>query len=264
MKYEEVDGICAFSFNLFGGKPVKARVLTRNGGISLTPWNSLNLGGTVGDEPQHVAENKNRVMQAYRLDLEGVFDVWQVHSADWVYATNHRRVNEPHQRADIIITDKPGLTLMMRFADCVPLFVYDPINHASGMAHAGWQGTLKNVAGMLVKAMKEKFASQPESLLAGIGPAICMEHYPVGVETFAQFKELPGCAEESAVSTSNGSHHLDLKKINELQFRLAGVNTVENSSMCTACQEELWFSHRRDKGRTGRFGAFIQLDTVMK
>lgn len=261
MKYEEVDGICAFSFNLLKGKPVQARVLTRNGGVSLPPWNSLNLGRTVGDEPHHVAENKNRVMQAFRLDPELVFEVWQVHSADWVYATNHKPTNEPHQRADIIITDKAGLTLVMRFADCVPLFIYDPINQACGIAHAGWQGTLKNVAGMLVQAMQKQFSSHPGSLLAGIGPAICMEHYQVGVEVYNQFVGLPVVSEDSVIRLADGSYHLDLKKINGHQLRLAGLDKVEITDMCTVSQEELWFSHRRDKGRTGRFGAFIKLDT---
>ena len=96
--------------------------------------------------------------------------------------TNHVPVDQPHVKADIIISDKPGLALFMRFADCVPIFIYDPSNNAIGIAHAGWQGTSKNVAGTLVKAMQSQFNSKPGELLAAIGPAICREHYQVGQE----------------------------------------------------------------------------------
>ena len=161
---------------------MQVEVITRHGGISPRPWNSLNLGGTVGDAVENVLLNKNHVIQSFNLDPNRIFDVWQVHSADWIYSTQGRSLNETHKRADIIISDEPGLALMMRFADCVPLFVFDPIQKAVGIAHAGWVGTAKNVACTLVQAMNEQFGSKPCDLLAGIGPAICLEHYPVGKE----------------------------------------------------------------------------------
>jgi YfiH family protein len=253
------DGILSFTFDLFSDHPIQAQVITRNGGVSPSPWSSLNLGGTVGDDQEHVFENKRRVIKAFNLAPDKIFDVWQVHSADWVYSKKSRPVDQPHVKADIIISDEPGLALFMRFADCVPIFIYDPFRHAIGIAHAGWQGTAKNVARNLVHAMQTRFNSKPSELLAAIGPAICMKHYPVGHEVGEAIQESIGNQIEGASSMEDGNLNIDLKKCNEIQLLSAGVHQVENSEICTVCDNENWFSHRAENGKTGRFGAFIKL-----
>lgn len=253
------DGVVSYSFEIFSGLPVEAVAITRKGGTSLHPWKSMNLGGTVGDDPGNVKANKQLVIKAFNLNPNRIFDVWQVHSADWVYTRESRLESEPHIKADIIITDELDLTLMMRFADCGPLFVYDPDRRAIGIGHAGWQGTAKNVAGVLVKAMQQTFESEPGNLLAAIGPAICMKHYPVGREVIDAVKQSLGQEINEVSDHMDGIYYLDLKKSNEFQFRKAGVNRVENSQLCTVCDNENWFSHRKENGKTGRFGAFIRL-----
>jgi YfiH family protein len=162
-------------------------------------------------------------------------------------------------KADIIISDEPGLALFMRFADCVPIFIFDPTKKAIGIAHAGWQGTSKNVAGSLVNAMQTRFNSIPGELLAAIGPAICLKHYPVGHEVKDAIQEDIGDQFQGASSLMDGNIHIDLKKCNEIQLLRAGVRQVENSETCTVCENENWFSHRGENGATGRFGAFIKL-----
>ncbi len=254
------DGIISYTFESFNSQLVQAEVISRNGGISPQPWHTLNLGGTVGDDPKNVQTNKSRIIQAFNLNAGRIYDVWQVHSADWIYATQGRLQSEPHRKADIIITDKPELTLMMRFADCVPLFIYDPVRKAIGIAHAGWVGTAKNVAGTLVQAMSTQFGSKPGEMRAGIGPAICLEHYPVGKEVIDGIEKTIGGDIQQVVKDNNGKKHIDLKKCNALQFRNAGLTQIENSDMCTACDFENWFSHRGGNGKTGRFGAFIKLE----
>jgi polyphenol oxidase len=253
------DGILSFSFDLFSKHPIQAEVITRKGGVSSVPWSSLNLGGTVGDDPDHVLENKRKVINTFNLAADKIFDVWQVHSADWVYTNKSRPVEQPHVKADIIISDEPGLALFMRFADCVPIFIYDPSNKAIGIAHAGWQGTSKNVAGTMVKAMQTRFNSIPSELLAAIGPAICMEHYQVGQEVIEAIQSDIGNQIECVSSIVAGNNYIDLKKCNEIQLLRAGVHQVENSHTCTVCENENWFSHRAENGKTGRFGAFIKL-----
>jgi YfiH family protein len=253
------DGIQSFSFDLFSSHPIQAEVITRKGGVSPVPWSSLNLGGTVGDDPENVLENKRRVIKAFNLSPEKIFDVWQVHSADWVYSNQTRPIEQPHVKADIIISDEPGLTLFMRFADCVPIFIYDPFKNAIGIAHAGWQGTSKNVVGNLVGAMQTRFNSIPGELLAAIGPAICMKHYPVGHEVKDAIQVDIGNQIQDVSSVVDGNIHIDLKKCNEIQLIMAGVNQVENSETCTVCENENWFSHRGENGKTGRFGAFIKM-----
>ncbi len=253
------DGILSFSFDLFSSHPIQAEVITRKGGVSSVPWSSLNLGGTVGDDPDHVLENKRRVIKALNLSPNKIFDVWQVHSSDWVYSNQPRSVDQPHVKADIIISDEPGLALFMRFADCVPIFIFDPTKKTIGIAHAGWQGTSKNVAGLLVNAMQTRFNSIPGELLAAIGPAICLKHYPVGHEVKDAIQLDIGDQIQDASSFVDGNIHIDLKKCNEIQLFRAGVRQVENSETCTVCENENWFSHRGENGATGRFGAFIKL-----
>jgi polyphenol oxidase len=253
------NGILSYSFELFANHPIQAEVITRKGGVSPIPWSSLNLGGTVGDDPDHVLENKRKVINTFNLAADKIFDVWQVHSADWVYTDKSRPVEQPHMKADIIISDEPGLALFMRFADCVPIFIYDPSNEAIGIAHAGWQGTAKNVAGTLVKAMQSQFNSNPGILLAAIGPAICREHYQVGQEVIEAIHSDIGNQIQSVSSIVDGNFYIDLKKCNEIQLFTAGVHQVENSEICTVCENENWFSHRAENGKTGRFGAFIKL-----
>ena len=253
------DGVVSHSFDIFSRFPVEAVTITRKGGTSPAPWKSMNLGGTVGDDPGNVKANKQLIFEAFNLNPDRIFDVWQVHSADWVYTRKARLESEPHKKADIIITNELDLTLMMRFADCVPLFVYDPDKQAIGIAHAGWQGTVKNVAGVLVKAMQQTFGSEPVNLLAAIGPAICMKHYPVGSEVIEAVTQSLGQEIYEVSDHFEGNYKLDLKKSNEIQFHNAGINRVENSGLCTVCDNEDWFSHRKENGKTGRFGAFIRL-----
>jgi len=259
MKQENNGELTSFLFENLENYPVYSRVISRKGGFSTIPFATLNLGGTVGDDPGHLARNKDRVWSSYGLDAGKVFDAWQVHGNDVIYAKVGRNIDDPHQKADILITDVIGLTLLMRFADCVPLVIYDPLHHAMGIAHAGWQGTVLNVAGSLIHAMSSTFGSKPETLIAGIGPAICLEHYQVGKEVFEKFCDLPGVDSANTYDNSRNQYFIDLKKINSSQLIQAGVVQIENSNICTACDADHWFSHRRDKGRTGRFGAFIQL-----
>ncbi len=252
-------GITSYSFQIFENYNIQAEVISRKGGVSQEPWESLNLGSTVGDSSINVSENLLRVCKAFDLDKRKVFDVWQVHSANVVYADRGRSNTQPHKKADIIISDKPDLTLLMRFADCVPLFIYDPRLNAVGIGHAGWQGTVTNVARAMVKAMVDRFSSKPEELIAAIGPAICQNHYPVGMDVINPVKAIMGKETHTIVNSKNGKMYLDLKKCNEIQFFQAGLRHIENSGICTVCDSENWFSYRNGQGRTGRFGAFIRL-----
>jgi YfiH family protein len=259
MKKENNGDLTSFLFENLEQYSVFSRVISRKGGFSAIPFDSLNLGGTVGDDPKHLASNKDIVWRTYGIDPGKVFDAWQVHGTSVIYTKEGRTIDQPHQKADILVTDVVGLTLLMRFADCVSTVIYDPKHHAIGIAHAGWQGTVQDVAGTLVKAMSSTFDSEPAALIAGIGPAICIDHYQVGKEVFDQFRDLSVVDSTNSRELTENEFYLDLKKINSAQLKQAGVQNIENSNICTSCDVEHWFSHRRDKGRTGRFGAFIQL-----
>jgi polyphenol oxidase len=232
---------------------------TRHGGVSPVPWASLNLGGTVGDDPDNTVENKRRILKIFNLAMDSVYDAWQVHSADYIRAYEPRPLDAKQLKADILVTNVPGLPLMMRFADCVPLMAYDPVEKAIGIAHAGWIGTTKDVAGCLVRAMTREFGSNPEDLITGIGPSIGQEHYPVGEEVVSAVEKVLGTLTKDVIKRVDSNTHLDLWKTNEILLQKAGVKDIEVARICTVCHNEDWFSHRGEKGKTGRFGAIIQI-----
>ncbi len=259
MSFSQVDGIRYFAFEALSQSGIAHAVFTRRGGVSPIPWESLNLGGTVGDDTERVVENRRRALCAMGSDAQDVYDVWQVHSTDVVHANRPRLVHEPHVRADAIITDRPGLTLLMRFADCVPILLHDPVRKVVGLAHAGWMGTVKEVARAIIESMHKDYGCHPGDILAAIGPSIGPDHYEVGPDVVAQVNHAFGAGAESLLLRVNGAVKFDLWAANRMHLEQAGVKQIEVAGICTACHLEDWFSHRAEKGKTGRFGAAIRL-----
>ncbi len=234
-------------------------VFTRRGGVSPAPWDSLNVGATVGDDRERVQQNRTRSFRALGRRMDSLFDVWQVHSADVVFAEAPRSPEVQHQKADIIFTDKPEVSLYMRFADCVPVLLYDRKKNVVGMAHAGWLGTVRGTCTAAVQAMTEHYGSKVEDIQAAIGPSIGVDHYEVGPDVIAQIEHTFGRAAHSLIEVHSGKTHLDLWAANRLQLEQSGVRQIEVAGICTACHLEDWYSHRAEKGKTGRFGALIAL-----
>jgi polyphenol oxidase len=250
------NGIRYFTFDSL---QVKHAIFTRHGGVSPDPWGSLNVGGTVGDDLARVRENRILSFQALGCAPESIFDVWQVHSADVVCARAPRPVDASYHQADIILTDKPDVTLFMRFADCVPIMVSDPRRGVIGIAHAGWMGTLRDVASATVNAMQKEYGSNPADIVACIGPSVGPDHYEIGADVILQVMQKFGDESELILKSHNGKIHFDLWETNRLLLERAGVENIEVSGICTVCNTHDWFSHRAEKGRTGRFGALISL-----
>jgi YfiH family protein len=192
MAFISVDGLRYYSFDLFEDLQVCQGVFTRRGGVSPAPWVSLNTGGLSGDLQENVIENRRRLFSAFNRPVESIFDVWQVHSADVKISDRPRPLDQPHEKADAIITDRPEVTLFMRFGDCVPILFYDPLRRVTAMAHAGWQGTVANVGRATVYLMMSRFGCNPANILAGIGPSICLEHYEVGSDVITRAQSVFG------------------------------------------------------------------------
>ena len=259
MPFCELDGLRFYQFDIFP-KTALQSVFTRRGGVSPAPWASLNLGGSVGDDATRVRENRLRAFNAMARRADSIHDVWLVHGTDIVYADAPLPIAEPSPRADIIFTDNPHVTLFMRFGDCVPILLHDPVKQVIGIAHAGWMGTLKGVAGAAVQGMTSRYGSDPKDILAGIGPSIGVDHYEVGGEVTTPFKEKYPQHAELILQERDGRDYFDLWKSNALQLKDAGVEQVQIAGICTACRLDDWFSHRAEKGRTGRFGALMALN----
>lgn len=258
MPFQESDGLRFYQFDIFPPNVLNA-VFTRQGGVSPEPWASLNLSISVGDDPARVAENRAHAFNALGRNPASLHDVWLVHGTDIVYAESPRAPEATVQKADILFTDNPQVSLFMRFADCVPLIFHDPKKGVIGISHAGWMGTVKSVAEVSVQAMQSRYGSQPKDIVVGIGPSISVDHYEVGEEVVTQFREKFGADAAKVIETRDGKTYLDLWAANALQLRKMGVEQIQISGLCTACHLEDWYSHRAEKGKTGRFGALVAL-----
>ncbi|MEW6718046.1 MAG: peptidoglycan editing factor PgeF [Chloroflexota bacterium] len=260
MPFRTVNGLRYFIFESLEALGVRHGVFTRHGGVSPSPWESLNVGGSVGDEPERVRENLQRTFTALERFPESRYDVWQVHSNTVVCAEAPYPAPRPPQQADVVLTNRPEVTLILRYADCVPILMYDPEKKVTGLVHAGWQGTVRQASASAVQALQTRYGCQPEDLVVGIGPSIGHDHYPVGAAVVRQVRETFGDASEALLPVKNGRTCFDLWAANLWLLEQAGVRQIELSNICTACHVEDWFSHRAEKGRTGRFGALIYVD----
>ena len=163
------------------------------------------------------------------------------------------------QGTDGLITQRPDLPLVMAFADCVPVMLFDPVRSVVGIAHAGWRGLVRGVCQAAIRRMVSTYGCQPMDIRAGIGPAIGVCCYEVGSEVVEEFRDSVGDNQDFYRENSRGSYHLDLEAASQVALRQAGVTQIETASLCTACNVDEFFSHRREAGRTGRFGAIIAL-----
>jgi len=219
----------------------------------------LNVGRTVGDDPAAVAHNKRLMAQALDLPPESACTVWQVHSADTVVITEPPEPQEWLARADGLVTNCPGVALEMRFADCTPILLYDPVRRVIGLAHAGWRGTVAGAGPSAVRAMVEAFGCRPADILAGIGPSIGPGRYQVGNEVVDAVHRSFGSTDGLVHRAGDGSAYLDLWAANRQALLAIGVVQVEVAGICTADRTDEFYSYRAEKGRTGRFGAVLAL-----
>jgi len=253
------DGVVFYRFRILEEFPeVVHGAFTRLGGVSAPPFATLNLGHTVGDAPESVDENHRRVCQVLDVAPSDLVSPHQVHGARVVRVTHAER-GQVIPATDALITDQPGVTLLLRFADCLPILLYDPAHQAVGLAHAGWRGTVAGVARATVAAMREAFGSHPEDLVVGLGPAIGPCCYEVGPEVVRAVQAVLPKADGVFIPQPGGGVHLNLPEANWRQLVAAGVRHIEVAPLCTACNTGEWFSHRAEGGRTGRFGVAVVL-----
>jgi polyphenol oxidase len=259
MPFQQAGALRYFSFESLDDKHLVHAIFTRSGGVSPSPWESLNLGGTVGDDPARVLENRKRAFRAMNRLPETIFDAWLVHSADVICADAPRDQNRLPDKGDAILTDRLDVTLFMRFADCVPILLYDPYCRAIGIVHAGWLGTVRRVVSAAVKTMIDRYGSDPLNICAAIGPSIAAHHYPIGLEVVNQVQRSFGMDANALLPSSNGAVQFDLWAANRLILEQSGIRQIEISGICTACHMQDWYSHRGENGKTGRFGALLAL-----
>jgi len=232
-------------------------IFTRHGGVSLAPWDSLNFGHLVGDDDENVNTNFARACATLNVNPAQVASPFQVHG-NRVWVVTRDNISFRKERADGMITRDPAVVLNMRFADCTPLLFFDPIAGAVGLGHAGWRGTMQNVVGAMVTALRENFASRPADIRLAIGPSIGACCYQVGDAVVSAAQAVFPYADD-LFNRQHGDMRFDMWRANRRQATAAGIEAITLSGICTACHTDDFFSHRAEKGKTGRFAAFIGL-----
>ena len=261
-------GVTYLTFPLFEQAGLKHGFSTRLGGVSKGDCAAMNLSFTRGDVVEDVMTNHRIFADAIGYEMENLVLSNQVHD------TVIRRVDANDcgkgvtRESDItgvdgLITCDPRVVLMTFFADCVPLFFYDPVKKAVGASHSGWRGTVRRIGARTVEAMSREFGTSPQDLLAVIGPSICQSCYEVSGDVAKAFMgEFPKeqwteILEEKAIQ----KYHLDLWRANENILKEAGIpqQQIQVSGLCTCCHPDLLFSHRATKGRRGNLSGVITL-----
>ena len=221
---------------------------TRRGGVSEGPYESLNLGILTEDDPDRVRENRLRLAAAAGLDAANVVMGWQVHGSDlrdWDRPDPQAAYAQPGDkelpRVDGHLSSVAGLGLLVLVADCYPVALSD--GRRVAMLHCGW----RPLAGGIVEKAVAEFDAP---LAAAVGPGIGGCCYEVGPEVAERFADVPGAVERRM---------LDLRRVISARLEAAGVREVTHLDRCTSCEPELYFSHRRDRGLTGRQGGLCVL-----
>jgi hypothetical protein len=226
---------------------------TRTGGISNGPYSSLNLGSNTEDSAENVHLNTLRLCSAIGIDPERMVSSVQVHGTEILAADKPGR----HKGFDALITDKKNLFLCIFTADCYPVLIFDPRHQAAGAVHAGWKGSAGHIVMKTIAAMQKNFNSIPGECFAWIGTGISADAYEVGLEVAREFP--PENWRRSTFSEENDTYMLDLSLANYQQLLASGIpqSNIERSRFCSFCDSDLFYSYRRDNGKTGRMVSLI-------
>ncbi len=253
-----IDGLLTYHFQrLDDAADVVHAVLTRIGGVSQGPYATLNLGHTVGDDFAAVQENHRRVLESLGLHPGQVVSPHQVHE-DRAVIVGRRHRGTVCPATDALLTAEPGVPLMMRFGDCTPVMIFDPVQRVVGLVHAGWRGIVAGVIPSAVRTMCTRLGSESGDVWAGIGPTIGPCCYEVGRDVGDEIAR--ACPPEAEVlHRVNSRWHADLPAAAKAQLCAAGVREIDHAHLCTSCRVDEFFSHRAENGRTGRFGIVIGL-----
>ncbi|MCI8865125.1 MAG: peptidoglycan editing factor PgeF [Lachnospiraceae bacterium] len=265
----ERDGVVFLQFPaLEEAGMVKHGFSTRFGGVSEGVFSSMNFTFTRGDNPEHVRENYRRMAHALGVDMGRMVLSHQTHT------THVRAVDEAdagkgllrerdYQDVDGLVTNVPGITLVAFFADCVPLFILDPVHRAIGLSHSGWRGSVNRIGKETLDVMGREYGTRAGDVVACIGPSICRDCFEVGPEVAEKFSRAfsqrywPQLYDKK----EDGKYQLDLWRANQIIFTEAGVRpeNIHTTDICTRCNPRLLFSHRAMGERRGNLAAFLCL-----
>ena len=234
---------------------------TRLGGVSSGSLSSLNLGTHRGDDPRNVAENFRILADGLGFDPDKLVLTHQTHT-DTVLRVGPQQygagLTQPElPECDGLITNIPGTALVVFTADCTPILLHDPVTGAVGAVHAGWRGTAAGIAGKTVQAMQTAYGCSPANIRAAIGPNIAACCFETDADVPQAMLEALGSEAQASIRPAGQKYYVNLKELNALWLRRAGVEHIELSDACTACRPDLFWSHRIAGSTRGSQGAII-------
>ena len=234
---------------------------TRLGGVSKGYLSSLNIGMHRGDDPENVAENFRILGKAIGFSLEDLALTQQIHT-DIVRVIRREETgksldNHDWPECDALVTNDPGVALVIYTADCTPILLHDPVTGAVGAAHAGWRGTAMGIAGKTAETMVREFGCDPKNIRAAIGPNISFCCFETDRDVPQAMIAALGEEAKPFIRPNGDKYYVNLKEINALWLRKAGVEHIEISDACTVCQSDRFWSHRVTRGERGSQGAVI-------
>lgn len=247
-------------------KMVKHCFTTRQGGVSQGIYNNLNTSLMKDDIRENVLENLERICSAIEIDYKKLVFSQQVHG-DTIRVVTEADIGKgitiksDIEKVDALITNVTGVPMITFYADCVPVFILDPIKKAVGLAHSGWMGTTLKIAAKTIQKMSEVYGTNPKDCLVGIGPSIEMKCFEIKEDAAELFKQSFNNWEAFMKKKDEEHYTADLWLAIKLMLMSIGVQekNITTSGLCTCCKGDLFFSHRRDKGSTGSLSSIIEI-----
>ncbi len=262
MKLNINNGIKYLTFESFEKYGIKHCFSTRVCGAS----DNFSFSASGGSTLDTMRENIRKISEAVGFDAKNIVASKQTHTVNIKTVMQKDRGKgylRPSDYSDIdgLVTNTGGIVLMTFYADCVPLYFYDPVNNAAALAHSGWKGTLGEIGRLTVERMGKEFLTDPGRLICGIGPCIHGCCFEVEEDVAQMFMKKRFFEESDIKQISDEKYLLDLTKMNKRMLEYAGINpaNIEADEHCTKCENELFFSYRRDGAGMGSLAAFLEL-----
>ena len=262
MKYIENNKVVYFAFDHL--KNVKALFSSRIGGVSRGYFSSMNLSYSSGDRIEDLRENYTLFSEAVNISLNQMFFSDQVHDAKILQVNKDllKQVQNDEitlQGYDGLVTDVKNIALVTAHADCIPVYFYDPVKKVIGLAHGGWQGTYKEITSKMIKIFTSVYKSNVEDIYLAIGPGVCQNCYQVGLDLIEKFKKK---FFNEDFYKGQDQRYLDLKGIHAYQGKSLGIleGNIAISPLCTACQPDYFYSHRRSGKKRGGHIAVMMME----
>jgi hypothetical protein len=257
-----IEGVPFLTFPKLENAGVTHGFSTRLGGVSEGMFESMNLSYHRGDDEEAVDENYRRMGKAIGFTMDQRVFSNQIHGTD-IKIVSGKDCGQIMTGMDGLMTNEPDICLITSYADCVPLFFYDPVKNVIATSHSGWKGTVGRIGRKTVEMMQKVYGSNKEDIIAAIGPSICQNCYEISEDVAEQFQqEFPDeWYAQFMIKKGNGKYQLDLWKVNELILLDAGIlkEHLDVTDICTCCNPKLLFSHRASKGKRGNLAGFICL-----